>query len=94
VPATFDDRLVAVERLLALFRMERLTYLAVTGIALVMLLGGAALLVARGDASPATMTMLLGPSGLIATSLGRLLRMWDQAIQLIAQQQPATEIRP
>ena len=81
----FDQRIAAVQQLLALFKWERLTYLAVNGVALVMLLVAGGILIFRNNADGATLTMLFGSSGLITLSIGRLLRMWDQALQLINQ---------
>jgi hypothetical protein len=48
-----------------------------------MLLGSAATLLMRKDYDLPVLVSLFGSSGLIAYSLGRLLRMWDQAIALL-----------
>ena len=86
MPGSIDERLNAVERLLALFRMERLAYLTVTGIALAMLIGSGAYLIVQKQGDIATITGLFGSSGLITVALARLLRMWDQAISMIMEQ--------
>ena len=83
-PAALDARLRAVERLVGLFKLERMFHLAVTGCSLVMLLVSAGVLLYRNNADPATLTMLFGSSGLITYATGRLLRMWDQALALLA----------
>jgi hypothetical protein len=76
-------RVEAVERLTRLFRMERLVYLAITCISLMMLLSSAAILIWNKKAGPAELTGLFGSSGLITYSAGRLLVMWNQALQLL-----------
>jgi hypothetical protein len=85
-------RVDAVERLTALFRMERLVHLGVTTISLLMLLTSAGVLLSKGKAGPAELTGLFGSSGLITYSAGRLLIMWNQALRLLgvdtAREQP------
>jgi hypothetical protein len=79
-----QTKLVAIERLVELFKWERITYLIVTGLALAMLLIAVATLLLRHEADAAILVPLFGSSGLITYSLGRVLRMWDQAIHLIS----------
>jgi hypothetical protein len=74
----------AVERLTALFRLERLVHLLITTSALVLLMISAGRLLYLGQAGPAELTGLFGSSGLIAYSAGRLLFMWNQALRLLA----------
>jgi hypothetical protein len=83
VDASLAERLAAVERLIHLFRFERVVHLFVTSISLVMLLASAALLLYRSGPDMVVLTGLFGSSGLIAYSVGRLLRMWDQALQAL-----------
>ena len=79
-------RLQAVERLTKLFRPERIVHLLVTALALVLLVGNAAVLIVRREAGPAELTLLFGSSGLITYSANRLLFMWNQALRIIALQ--------
>lgn len=79
-----SGRMDAVERLTALFRLERLVHLGITSISLVLLLICAGVLLVKGNAGPAELTGLFGSSGLIAYSAGRLLFMWNQALRLLA----------
>jgi hypothetical protein len=81
--ADLSARVEAVERLTRLFRMERMVYLAITCISLLMLLSSAAILILNKKAGPAELTGLFGSSGLITYSAGRLLVMWNQALQLL-----------
>lgn len=85
---SLDARLRAVERLVALFKLERMFHLLVTGCSLVMLLTSAGVLLYRNNADAATLTMLFGSSGLITYATGRLLRMWDQALALLSGKTP------
>jgi hypothetical protein len=76
-------RVDAVERLTRLFKAERMVHLGVTSISLLMLLASASVLLIKGKAGPAELTGLFGSSGLITYSAGRLLVMWNQALQLL-----------
>ena len=79
----FDSRLKAIETLTRLFRMERMVYLFITTVSLVMLLVCAGFLIAHNNHDITVLSGLFGSSGLITYSLGRLLRMWDQALALL-----------
>jgi hypothetical protein len=83
VDATLAERLAVVERLIHLFRLERMVHLLVTSISLIMLLASAGVLLFRSGPDMVVLTGLFGSSGLIAYSIGRLLRMWDQALQAL-----------
>jgi hypothetical protein len=82
--ANMDDRMKAIERLILLFRMERFVHLGTTTLSLCMLLGSAGFLIFKSKADPATLAMLFGSSGLITYSANRLLKMWDQAVRIVA----------
>ena len=83
VATSLSERLGAVERLIQLFRPERMVHLVVTSISLVMLLFSAAVLIYRSSADMTVLTGLFGSSGLITYSAARLLKMWDQALQVL-----------
>lgn len=78
-----DARLSAVERITRLFRLERIVYLGVMVVALVMLLTSAAALIWRGAAGPTELSMLFGSSGMITFSCGRVLMMWNRALSFL-----------
>lgn len=85
----FDEKLKAVERLVKLFRFERHVYLVITTVSLLMLLGSAGFLLLDGKTDRLeVMVALFGSSGLITYSLGRLLKMWDQALALLIGAKP------
>jgi hypothetical protein len=85
----FDEKLAAVERLVKLFRFERSVYLIITTVSLLMLLGSAGFLLFDGRTDRLeVLVALFGSSGLITYSLGRLLRMWDQAVGMLVGAKP------
>jgi hypothetical protein len=83
-PESLKERMDAVERLTSIFRLERLVYLVITTLSLAILLTCAVILLVQKGAEYVVLTGLFGSSGLIAYSTGRLLVMWNQALQLIA----------
>jgi hypothetical protein len=86
---TFDKRLRAVQTLVKLFSFERYVYLGITSLSLLMLLLAAGKLLISNHPDVAVLAALFGSSGLITYSLGRLLRMWDQAMRLLTGADPA-----
>ena len=74
----------ALERLLELFRFERMVYMGVTLLALLILLGSAAWLLLSDKEGSVTLGLaMFGSSGLITFTTSRLLTMWNQAFALI-----------
>lgn len=82
-----DQRLKAVERLTALYRLERMVHLIATAVSLLILLGTAGMMIYKGEAGPAELTLMFGSSGLITYTAGQLLRMWDRALSVILPEQ-------
>lgn len=81
------SRMDAVERLVDLFYVERMVHLTVTSISLALLLGSAVYLIIIHEASLNILFGLFGSSGLIAYSSARLLRMWNQALAVLVDEQ-------
>lgn len=77
------DRMEVVEKLTSLFRLERMVHLTVTIASLLIMLVSVVYLIARSNAQIPTLTLMFGSSGLITYSANRLLRMWDQALQVL-----------
>jgi hypothetical protein len=71
------QRLDVARQLLELFKPERVVYLAVTILALVILITSAIVMLSK-DNSVITTTGLFGSSGAIAFTTGRVLLMWDR----------------
>jgi hypothetical protein len=76
-------RYEVVEKLTKLFKFERMVYLLMTIVALIILLVTITLTLINGSAKTADLTLMFGSSGLITISIGRLLKMWDQALKTI-----------
>ena len=78
-----SDRLNAVKGLTELFRAERMVYLGVTIISLLMLIGSALSLMLSGQAGTVELSLLFGSSGLITYTASRLLHMWTLALKCL-----------
>lgn len=85
---TLHSKMQAVKELVEVFKMERLVHLVTTTVSLLMLFGSAASLMYERKADISELTMLFGASGLITYSANRLLRMWDQALRVVAGKNP------
>jgi hypothetical protein len=83
-PPSLDDRLRAVEGLTRVFRLERMAYVTATALSFLALFAVAVRLLIRGQGSLAEWGLLFGSSGLITLTASGLLRMWNQAIRLVA----------
>lgn len=82
-PTPLDDRLRAVEHLTRIFRVERLAYVGATALSFLLLFGVAIRMLISGS-SLAQWTLMLGSTGLITVTTAGMLRMWNQAIRLVA----------
>jgi hypothetical protein len=83
-PHGLRHRLEAVERLAALFRIERFVYLAITAVSFVLLFGVAARMFIEGTTGIVEWGLLFGSSGLITITANRVLQVWSQALRMIA----------
>lgn len=81
MPDDLKEKMAVVRELTELSKFERMVYLGVTILSLVMLVGSALSLMINNKAGSAELTMLLGSSGLITYSTGRLLFMWNEALK-------------
>ncbi len=78
---SLEERIQAIERLTQLFKFERGVYLLVTVLSLVMLIASATSLMIKDTAGSAELSALVGSSGLITYTAGRLLYMWKEAMR-------------
>lgn len=80
-----ESTVKAIKELVQLFKTERMVYLAITLISLLILIGTALWLIIKSDNQENTIaiTGLFLSSGGIIYSSGRLLKMWSEAVQLI-----------
>jgi hypothetical protein len=83
-PAILENRVAAVEKLMQLFRMERIVYLCVTSISLIVLLAIAVRMYVAGESSIPVWALMFGSSGLITITANRLLQMWTQSLRMVA----------
>lgn len=81
----------AVERLVGLFRVERIVHLTVTSISLALLLGSAVYLIIIHEAKVEILVALFGSSGLIGYSSSRLLRMFNQALDVLVDEEKQSD---
>jgi hypothetical protein len=80
-----DNTVKAIRDLVAIFNTERLVYLFITLLSLLILIGTAVWLIINSDSQKNTIavTGLFMSSGGIMYSSGRLLKMFTQAMELI-----------
>ena len=84
-----DDRINqtvnAIKELVSLFKIERMVYLAITLISVLVLIATAISLLTESDNPEDSIEImgLFGSTGAIVYSTGRLLKMWSEAMQLI-----------
>jgi len=80
-----DDSLKIVKELLRMFRVERIVYLCITVICLLVLIFTTGMMLTETKSTDDYMAVagLLGSSGGVIYTAGRLLKMWSEAIQLI-----------
>ncbi len=84
-PDELGKKIEAIGKLLDLFKYERIMYLSVTIISLLVLLGCALyMLYTRGKDSMPEVIAMFGSSGGIMVTCGRLLKMWSDAIQILS----------
>ena len=80
-----DKKVDAIGRLLKLFQFERVIYVCVTLLSLIVLLTCAVyLLISKGISDIAPIVAMFGSSGAITFTLGRLLRMWSDAMKILS----------
>ena len=83
-PQALRNRLEAVEKLAALFRIERFVYLAITVISFLLLFGVAVRMYMQGTEQIVEWGLLFGSSGLITVTSNRVLQVWTQALRMVA----------
>ena len=82
---TLGNTVKAIKELVALFKTERLVYLFITLISVLVLIATAVSMIFKSDSQENTIAImgLFGSTGGIVYSSGRLLKMWSEAMQLI-----------
>jgi len=77
------ETLNALERLLNIFRIERIIHLIIGAVAFLMLLYAIVLLISSKDVTSSLLVSLFGSSGLIAASSARITYFFNKAFGLI-----------
>ena len=86
-----DSKLQAVKFLLEAFKLERFVYLIICCVSIGMLIVVALMQLNSGKADTAMMIGLFMPTGALAYSVGRILKMWNQALLYIANEKLGEE---
>jgi hypothetical protein len=81
--ATLNNTIRAIERLLALFRLERFIHLIIGILSFLMLVYAISLLVRDTKMTPELATTLFGSTGLITLSSARITYFFNKAFALI-----------
>lgn len=79
-----DEKVQAIKQLLDLFKFERMVYLGITILSLIVLIGCAIFLLIqqKGSQIPAVIGLFTSSGG-VAYTCGRLLKMWGDAMHLL-----------
>ena len=80
------ERMQIVERLTAMFKVERMAYLVVTLTAFIMLAISGVLLIIDDGPKPSELSLLFGSTGLLGFSGSQILRMWNRSLVWIGGQ--------
>ena len=75
------ERMEVVRQLTELFKFERMVYMGICILSLVILIGSTLFLFISDRGGYAELTLSFGSSGLITYSTGRLLFMWNEALK-------------
>lgn len=82
-----DNRVLAVKQLLEAFKLERILYVVISGIAVIVLLVVAIMnLDGEGEQNATWFASLFVPAGAITYSISRILKMWNQALTFVNNQ--------
>jgi hypothetical protein len=87
-----DKRMEAVVKLVAIFQLERIIYLAFTSIAsVVLILFAISIWLRKGaDVDPSTLVILFGSSGVTGFAANRFLTIFYKALEMISRSSSAT----
>ena len=78
-----SERIQAVKEITALFRVERLVYVTSIIVCLIILLISVTIALIKNEFSSGELTSMFGSGGVITFMTGRLLHMWNRAINLL-----------
>ncbi len=78
-----DKKVKAIKQLLEVFKFERMIYLGITILSLIVLIGCAVYLLMQDKNQVPAVIGMFSSSGGVAYTCGRLLKMWSDAMQLL-----------
>ena len=79
---TFKERIDAIKDLTATFQAERITYLILTSLSALSIIGiGMYLAIAKSDYK--TFLTLCVPTGTLTLCIGRIYKIWDDVMKLV-----------
>lgn len=81
-----DKRVSAIKTLLHAFRLERILYVVISCIAVGVLLTVAVFIIIKNPENIEWFISLFVPAGAITYSIGRILKMWNQALTFVNNQ--------
>lgn len=82
-----EKRVEAIKALLQAFKLERILYVIISCIAIGILLSVAAFIIISNPEKIEWFIGLFIPAGAITYSIGRILKMWNQALTFVNNQQ-------
>jgi len=77
------DRAAVVAELAKVYRPERITYLIISILALLMVVACTVIVIIRQGIDWAQLTLLFGSSGVISLACSRVLFMWSRAMEAV-----------
>ena len=78
---TIEQRMEVVKKLTELFKFERMVYLGITVVSLLVIISCGIALYIRDQVQFAELSLLFGSSGAITYTAGRLLFIWNEALK-------------
>ncbi len=81
-----EVRVRAVKTLLEAFRLERVLYIIISCLSVIILLSVPIYIIIKAPDKIEWVIGLFVPAGAITLSIGRLLKMWNQAISFVSDQ--------
>jgi len=91
VPTPIEERVAAIKALLEAFKYERIVYLAVTILSLIVLFVCGISLLLKGESITSVIGMFTS-TGAITFTAGRVLSMWNEALRVVSGQ--SKEVAP
>ncbi len=86
-----EVRVQAVKTLLEAFKLERILYIIISCLSVIMILSLPVYIILKAPDKIEWVIGLFVPAGAITLSIGRLLKMWNQAISFVSDQKASED---